>query len=111
MTEKAWRSLRPAWPPKKASLPEWCNSISRVRNSRRKSLPKDPDRQEEGGASNPARAVVRNAPAGTIIWIWDDASWPNPGVEHGGDADAGAQVAGISGDRHHCLRGSPNSRS
>ena len=27
-----------------------------------------------------------------------------PGVQHGGDADAGAQVPGIGGDRQHGLR-------
>ncbi|KFL92465.1 hypothetical protein AmDm5_0016 [Acetobacter malorum] len=26
-------------------------------------------------------------------------------MQHGGDADAGTQMPGIGGDRHHCLRG------
>ena len=30
-----------------------------------------------------------------------------PGVEHGGDADPGAEMPGIGGDRHHRLGGGP----
>jgi hypothetical protein len=30
-----------------------------------------------------------------------------PGVEHGGDADPGAKMPGIGGDRHHRLGGGP----
>src|SRR5271166_3873682 len=65
--------------------------------------------QEESGlAGDPARPVGRQAAAGN-----DDVDMRvmgqrrTPGVENGGEADAGAQMFGVGGDRGQRLRGGP----
>ena len=66
-------------------------------------------RQEEAGAaSDPARAVGRQAAAGN-----DDVDMRMmgqrraPGVQDGGEADARAQMLGVGGDRRQRLGGGP----
>ena len=72
-------------------------------------LAQHPDRQEESRTrGNPARTIVRDAAAGyDHVNMGMMRHGRTPGVEHGGDADAGAEVLGIGSDRHHRLRGRP----
>ena len=70
---------------------------------------KNPHRQEEGGTrSDPSRSVPRETAA------WDDHVQMRmmghrraPGVKDGGEADAGAEMVRVCGNRRHRLRGRP----
>ena len=65
--------------------------------------------QKEGGARRyPAPPVERDAAAGhDHVDMRMVRHRRAPGVEHGGDADAGAEMLGIGGDRQHRLRRRP----
>ena len=66
---------------------------------------KDPDRQEEpGAAGNPAAAVVCEPPTrddAVQMRMMDERL--APGVEDGEEADLGAEVARVGGNRAECL--------
>ena len=70
----------------------------------------NPHRQEEAGAAgDPARAIERGATAGHDAMDMRVMSESlAPGVEHCGDADAGAEMTGIGGDRDQRLGGARN---
>ena len=66
-----------------------------------------PHRQQEAGpAAHPARAVERYAAARhDHVDVRVVGHRRAPAMEHGGGADAGAEVLGIGGDRQQCLGG------
>ena len=63
--------------------------------------------QEEAGlAGDPARTVRRQAAAGNDgVDVRMVGQRRAPGVQHGGEADAGAEMLGVGGDRGQRLRG------
>ena len=84
-------------------------AASSSRNSRRNSLESTrTGRRKAGPARHPALAVERDAAAGhDHVDVRVVGHGRAPGVEHGGDADAGAEVLRIGRDRQHRLRGGP----
>ena len=97
------------WLPKKASRPASCSAISRVRNRRRNSLPSTRTGSRKAGRDDIQRAPVERDAAARHDHV--DMRMVGhrraPGVEHGGDADAGAEVLRIGRDRQHRLRRRP----
>ena len=71
-----------------------------------------PDRQEEGGARRyPSPPIERDAAARhDHVNMRMMRHRRAPGVEHGGDADPGAQMPGVRRDRHHRLGGGPEQK-
>ena len=82
------------WLPKKASRPASCSATSRVRNSRRNSLPSTRTGSRKAGRDDTQRAAVERDAAARHDHV--DMRMVGhrraPGVEHGGDADARAEM-------------------
>ena len=109
MRSNACGSFSPALSPKKRSRPAaWSASQSGEEQSAEQ-LAEHVDGQQEGGLrGHPARAVERDAAAGhDHVDVRVVGQRRAPGVEHGRDADAGAEVARVGGDRQHGLRRRP----
>ena len=90
---------------RRPTCPRRWSAISLVRNRRRNSLPSTRTGRRNAGREDIQRSPSSEMPPpGTIMctcgWC---VSGRSPGVEHGGDADACAQVARIGGDRQHRL--------
>ncbi len=106
---KACGSFSPVLSPKKRSRPVAWSASSPVRNSRRNSLPSTwTGSRKAGPRGDPARAVERDPAAGhDHVDVRMVGQGRAPGVEHGRDADAGAEVARVGCDRQHRLRRGP----